>query len=197
LIRDVAELRRTGVASRRVAELDIPAAAWRAAMCHAGDRDGARVRTFLIPPTAVDADGRRNQPVCAVRTDPPPDLAVQQQGLLRWWRVDELNMPFDRWRAALHKVARRDNIRVQTFLVPPPAADHDDPPDQLVYVVWADPAAIRNTPDASSATPPPHPRPEPLPVTSLIAYRAARSSHAASFARHPSGHDGDEVEDVD
>ena len=38
MIRDVAELRRTGVASRRVAELDIPATAWRAAMCHAVTR---------------------------------------------------------------------------------------------------------------------------------------------------------------
>jgi hypothetical protein len=189
VIRDVAQLRRTGVASRRVAELDIPTAAWRAAMCHAGRRDGARVRTVLVPPTLVDANGRRNQLVVAVRTDPPPDLAVQQ-GLLRWWRVDELNMPFDRWRAALHRVARRDNVRVQTFLVPPSAADHDDPPDQLVYVVWADPAATRDTPDASSATAPPHPQPEPLPVTSLAAYRAAaRSSHAASIGRHPRGQD--------
>ena len=58
MIRDVTEFRRTGVASRRVTELDIPVAAWRAAMCHAGRRDCARVRTFLLPRT-VDADDPR------------------------------------------------------------------------------------------------------------------------------------------
>jgi hypothetical protein len=51
MIRDVTEFSRTGVASRRVTELDIPVAAWRAAMCHAGRRESVRVRAFLIPPT--------------------------------------------------------------------------------------------------------------------------------------------------
>src|SRR4051794_8673376 len=124
-------------------------------MCHAGRRDDARVRTFLLPPT-IDADDPRDQLVFAVRTDPPPDPAVQQQGLLRWWRIDELNMPFDRWRAALHRIARRGHVRVHTFRVPPTVPDRDDDPNQLVYALWVDPADPRQTPAAS---PPPAPRP--------------------------------------
>jgi hypothetical protein len=200
VIRDIVELRRTGVASRLVAELDIPASTWRSAMCHAGRRDGARVRTFLIPPAVVDAHSSRHQLVFAVRTNPPPDPVVQRHGLLRWWRVDELTMPFERWRAALHRVARRDHVRVHTFLVPPPSADRDGRPDQLVYVVWADTtdtADTREPPGAPSATALQHPRHDPLPVTSLTAYRAAHSSRAASIARHPSSYHGDEVESED
>jgi hypothetical protein len=202
MIRDVTEFRRTGVATRRVTELEIPVAAWRAAMCHAGRRDDARVRTFLLPPT-IDADDTQDQLVFAVRTDPPPDPAVQQQGLLRWWRVDELNMPFDRWRAALHRIARRDHVRVHTFRVPPTVPDRDDDPNQLVYAFWVDPADPRQTPAAS---PPPAPAAatpragrEPLPVTNLADYAASRSRRAASIARHPSGpdHQEDDVEDVD
>jgi hypothetical protein len=40
-------------------------------MCHAGRRDDARVRTFLLPRT-IDADDPRDQLVFAVRTDPHP-----------------------------------------------------------------------------------------------------------------------------
>jgi hypothetical protein len=200
MIRDVTEFRRTGVASRRVTELDIPVAAWRAAMCHAGRRDGARVRTFLLPRT-IDADDPRDQLVFAVRTDPPPDPAVQQQGLLRWWRVDELNMPFDRWRAALHRIARRDHVRVHTFRVPPTVPDRDDDPDQLVYAVWIDPADPRQTPAASPAPAAvvAGARREPLPVTNLVDYATSRSRRAASIARHPSGpsHQDNDVGDAD
>jgi hypothetical protein len=203
MIRDVTEFSRTGVASRRVAELDIPVAAWRAAMCHAGRRESVRVRTFLIPPT-IDADDPRDQLVFAVRTDPPPDPAVQQQGLLRWWRVDELNMPFDRWRAALHRIARRGHVRVHTFRVPPTVPDRDDDPDQLVYAVWIDPADPRQTSTASPASPPPAVTPRarrgPSPVTNLADYRAGNSRRAASIARHPSSlqdQQEDDVEDAD
>jgi hypothetical protein len=47
MIRDITEFRRTGVASRRVTELHIPDRDEEAprAMCHAGRRDDARVRT--------------------------------------------------------------------------------------------------------------------------------------------------------
>jgi hypothetical protein len=122
-------------------------------MCHAGRRDDARVRTFLLPRT-IDADDPRDQLVFAVRTDPPPDPAVQQHGLLRWWRIDELNMPFDRWRAALHRVARQEHIRVHTFRVPPTVPDRDDDrrhPDRNPGV----PAARRHadlTPDGGHRT---------------------------------------------
>ena len=189
MIRDVTEFRRTGVASRRVTELDIPVAAWRAAMCHAGRRDGARVRTFLLPRT-IHADDPRDQLVFAVRTDPPPDPAVQQQGLLRWWRIDELNLPFDRWRAALHRIARRDHIRVHTFRVPPTVPDRDDGPNQLVYAFWVDPADPRQTPAPVPAAPPaaatPRARRGPSPVTNLADYATNHSRRAASIARHPS-----------
>jgi hypothetical protein len=194
MIRDVTEFNRTGLASRRVAELDVPVAAWRAAMCHAGRRHGARVRTFLLPPT-IGAGSPGDQLVFAVRTDPPPDPAVQQQGLLRWWRIDELNMPFDRWRAALHKVARREHVRVHTFRVPPTVPAHDDGPDQLVYAFWVDPADPRQSP-AEPGGPQvgavPRSRSEPLPVTSLADFRAGQSGRATSIARHPSRHSDQE-----
>jgi hypothetical protein len=198
MIRDVAEFRRTGLASRRVAELDIPVGAWRAAMCHAGRRDGARVRTFLLPPT-INADDPPDQVVFAVRTDPPPDPAVQQHGLLRWWRVDELNMPFDRWRSALHRIARREHVRVHTFRVPPTVPDRNDEPNQLVYAFWVGPADPRQTPAlvpaASPAAVVPRRGRGPLPVTNLAAYATNHSRRAASIARHPS-HRSDQEDDA-
>ena len=191
------------MASRLVTELDVPAAAWRAAMCHAGRRDGVRVRTFLLPLNLADPDDPPGQLVFAVRTDPPPDPGVQNQGLLRWWRVDDLTMPVDRWRAALHRAARQKNVRVQTFLVPP-CADGVDDPDQLVYVVWADSTDPRRTTHAAPVDPAPHPRPTTRPVTDLASYRADRLGRARSITHHPSsfsdhgdGDHGDDVEDVD
>jgi hypothetical protein len=131
MIRDIAEFRRLGVASRRVDELTVPVAAWRAAMCRAARQDGTRVRTFVVPSVP---DGRWNQMVFAVRIDPPPSIVADQHGLLRRWRIDELGMPFRRWRAVMHKVARRQRARVHTFVVPP---GESDDPDQVVYVLWA------------------------------------------------------------
>jgi hypothetical protein len=198
VIRDVVKFRRAGVASRWVTELDIPVAAWRAAMCRAGRQDGARVRTFLLPRT-IDANDPRDQLVFAVRTDPPPDLAVEQQGLVRWWRIDELNMPYDRWRAALHRIARREHVRVHTFRAPATVPDRDDGADQLVYVFWIDPADPRQASAASPAAAAPRACEEPLPVTNLADYATDRSRRAASIARHPSGHSGheDDAGDVD
>jgi hypothetical protein len=80
MIRDIAEFRRLGVASRRVDELTVPVAAWRAAMSRAAREDGTRVRTFVVPSVA---DGRWNQMVFAVRIDPPPSIVADQHGLLR------------------------------------------------------------------------------------------------------------------
>ena len=106
MIRDVTEFRRTGVRPTRH-RTGPPGRGLAGPMWHAGRRDGARVRTFLLPRT-IDAEDPPDQLVFAVRTDPPPDPGVQNEGLLRWWRIDDLNMPFDRWRAALHRVARRE-----------------------------------------------------------------------------------------
>jgi hypothetical protein len=187
VIRDVAEFTRTGVVWRRVDDLGIPVGAWRAEMCNAGRRNGARVRTFLVPSAVPDADAAADQLVFAVRTDPPPDPAAQRQGLLRWWRVDELNMPFDRWRAALRRVGRRQGVPVHTFVVPPPSATHDDR-DQVVYAVWAEPADVHG-----SAVPPctgtAAPHTSPRPVTDLAEYAATRSRRAIAMARHPSRHE--------
>ena len=100
MIRDVIEFRRSGLACRRVAELDIPVQAWRAAMRHAGRREDARVHTFLVPPHLATPADRQEQVVYAVRTDPPPEIAVLPQGLL-WRRVDQLDMPVDTFRAVM------------------------------------------------------------------------------------------------
>jgi hypothetical protein len=204
MIHDVAEFRRTGVASRQVAALDVPVASWRAAMCHAGRRDGVRVRTFLIPLNQVDPvdpDDARDQLVFAIRTVPPPDPAAQILGLLHWWRIGDLTMPFDRWRTALHRAARQGNVRIKTFLVPPSSVDRVDDPDQLVYVVWADSADPRCTTHAAPAGPAPHPGPATRPVTDLADYRTGRLGRVKSMARHPSNFshpgDGDHSEDVE
>jgi hypothetical protein len=174
VIRDVAEFRRTGVATRLVTELALPVAAWRAAMCHAGHRDGVRVRTFLVPLDVVDPDVLPGHLVFAVRIHPPPDPAAQKLGLLHWWRVDDLTVPFDRWRAALHRLARQGHVRVRTFLVPS-SADGVDDSDQLVYVLWADSADPRCTTPVAPFGPAPQPRPPTRPVTDLAGYRADRS----------------------
>ena len=175
MIGDVAAFRRTGVAGRRIAELEIPVEAWRAAMCHAARCDGARVRTFVVPSTVTTPDDRHGRMVFAVRVDPPPDPYAETAGHVRWWRVDELGMPFRRWRTALHRIARRERARVHTFLVPPAGADRDGP-DQLVYLVWT---------DADAATPvavtPPPPVGAPRPVTDLARYAAVR--HASDSGR--------------
>ena len=184
MIRDVSEFRRTGVASRLVSELDVPVADWRAAMCHAGHRDGVRVRTFLVPHNRVDPEDRPGQLVFAVRTVPPPDPSAQRLGLLHWWRVGDLTIPFDRWRAELHRVARQGHVRVQTFLVPP-STDGVDDPDQLVFVVWADSADPRGTTHSSPVGPAAAASPTTRPVTDLAGYRADRLGRARSIASHP------------
>jgi hypothetical protein len=184
VIRDVSEFRRTGVASRLVSELDVPVAAWRAAMCHAGHHDGVRVRTFLVPLNRVDPEDRPGQLVFAVRTVPPPDPSAQRPGLLHWWRVGDLTIPFDRWRAELHRVARQGHVRVQTFLVPP-SADGVDDPDQMVFVVWADSADPRCTTQSSPVGPAAPTCTTTRPVTDLAGYRADRLGRARSIASHP------------
>jgi hypothetical protein len=178
MIRDIAEFRRLGVASRRVDELTVPVAAWRAAMCRAARQDGTRVRTFVVPSVP---DGRWNQMVFAVRIDPPPSIVADQHGLLRRWRMDEVGMPFRRWRAVMHKVARRQRARVHTFVVPP--GDSDDP-DQVVYVLWAGPTQAG--PAVGTAPTEGTPALTPLPVTDLAGYAAGRALRAAAIARHPS-----------
>jgi hypothetical protein len=189
MIRDIAEFRRLGVASRRVDELTVPVEAWRAAMTRAAREDGTRVRTFVVPSVP---DGRWNQMVFAVRIDPPPSIVADQHGLLRRWRIDELGMPFRRWRAVMHKVARRQRARVHTFVVPP--GDSDDP-DQVVYVLWAGPKpagqALDTTPTERT------PGPIPLPVTDLTGYAADRARRAAAIARHPSTVGDTDTDDVD
>jgi hypothetical protein len=155
-------------------------------MCHAGRHDGVRVRTFLIPLDPVDTDDLPGQLVFAVRTDPPPDPTVHNQGLISWWRVDDLTVPLARWRAALHRAARQKNVRVQTFLVPP-RIDHFDDRDQVVYVVWADATHPRCTPRSSPAGPAPQANAVTRPVTDLADYRADSLGRARSIATHPSG----------
>ena len=178
MIRDVIEFRRSGLACRRVAELDIPVQAWRAAMRHAGRRGDARVHTFLVPPHPATPADRPEQVVYAVRTNPPPEIAELPQGLLWWRRVDQLDMPVDTVRAVMHRVARREGVGAHTFLAPPACAGLADPPGQLVYAVWAQPG-----PDPFRMVNPP-PLPPPRPVASLAAY-AARRTNPSTPDHHP------------
>jgi hypothetical protein len=186
MIRDVIEFRGAGVVCRRVDTLDIPVGAWRAALRGAGRRDGTRIRTFLT------ADGRRDQWVVAVRTDPPPEASAR--GLLSWRRVDELDMPLRSWRATLHRMAHREGVRVHTFLVPSVGTEHADPGGQLVYVVWANPpcgAVPPSTPvpsmPVSCTSAPSRPGRALRPVTDLADYavRRAQRSTAGTSARGP------------
>jgi hypothetical protein len=169
VIQDVAEFRRTGVTGRRIGELNVPVREWRAAMCGVARRDGTRVRTFVLPFTAVGPDEDDGM-VFAVRVRPPPDRLAGQGRFVRWWHVEELGMPFLRWRAALHRTARRERARTRTFLLPAGGADQAD---QIVYLVWADADPI-----VPPLAPPPPSSHAPRPVTDLVRYAAARHPSA-------------------
>jgi hypothetical protein len=139
VIRDLVEFRQAGLASRRVAELNIPVKAWRAAMRHAGGCAGTTVHTFLLPLHLATAVDREDQLVYAIRTDPPPDVTAQQQGLLWWRRVDQLDTPVRTVRDALRRFARGEVLRLHTFLTPQGRTESGDSPGRLLYAVWAQP----------------------------------------------------------
>jgi hypothetical protein len=179
VIRDVVEFRRHGLACRRVAELNIPVDAWRAAMRHAGRHTDTPVHTFLLPPRPATAVDRQDRLVYAVRTDPPPDVAGLWQGLLWWRRVDELTMPLGTVRTAMHRFAHAEGVRLHTFLAPTARATTADPPSQLIYAVWA-----QHGPDPFSIIAPPRP-PPPRPVTHLAAYTARRCNPSAPDHHSP------------
>ena len=108
VIRDVSEFRRTGVASRLVSELDVPVE------CLAGrdvSRRAPRRRSAThLPRSAQPRRPGRSPRAAGVRRPHrphPPTLLTQKLGLLHWWRVADLGIPFDRWRAELHRVARQ------------------------------------------------------------------------------------------
>jgi hypothetical protein len=187
VIRDVLELRQVGVVCRRTDELEIPVGAWRAAMRRAGGREGARIRTFLVPSLVAEGDDPRDQLVYAVRTDPPPNAAAPRKGLL-WWRlVNELGMPFPTWRAAMRRLARRARVRVHIFLVSAAGAGPaNESPKQLVYAVWAD-APIE--PAIPVTVPTPRRRQGVQPVTDLAEYATRRSSRSRSATSRSSGGD--------
>lgn len=170
MIRDVVEFHRSGLACRRVADLKIPVAAWRAAMRHAGRRENTPVHTFLVPPHFATAVDREDQVVYAVRTDPPPDAGGLEQRQLLWWRpVDQLDMPVDNIRAELRRFARGEGVRLHTFLAPPGCPESGKAPGRFVYAVWARPG-----PDPFSIVAP-RPLPLPRPVTHLAAYTTRRA----------------------
>jgi hypothetical protein len=175
MIRDVADFLRTGVAGRPVADLAMPVDAWRATMGQVARRNGARVRTVIVPSTA-ESGSQVGRMVFAIRVDPPPDPVAGRGGNVRWWRLADLRMPFSRWRTALHRTARREHAWVHTFLVPPRSADDVDAPDQLVYLVWVDAEPV--VPASVVPGPPAHRSEEGRSVTDLGRYASAR--------RHPS-----------
>jgi hypothetical protein len=183
VIRDVVEFRRSGLACRRVAELNIPVQAWRAAMRHAARRADTPVHTFLVPPHLATAADREDQVVYAIRTDPPPDAPPDAAGMeqrLLWWRpVDRLDMPVNTVRAALLRFAHAEGARLHTFLAPPSPARSGDRPGQLLYAVWA-----HAGPDPFSIVARP-PRPPLRPVTDLAAYTARRAHPSAPDHHSP------------
>jgi hypothetical protein len=185
VIRDLLEFRRIGVVCRQVEQLTVPVATWRAAMRHAGRRDRARTHTFLVPPTLGDGEDQRDQRVYAVRIDPPPDPAVQRRGVVWWRAVDEFTVPVPSWRAAMRGIARHERVRIHTFLVPVTRTDPAQPPQQLVYAVWADAAP---EPDTPITVTPPRPHPQHRPVTVLADYVARRAHHTRPATPRSTGH---------
>jgi hypothetical protein len=169
VIRDVVEFRRCGLACRRVAEMNVPVAAWRAAIRQAARRADTPVHTFLVPRRADTAAERQDQLVYAVRTDPPPDVTGAWQGLLWCRRVDELTMPVGAARAAMHRFARAEAVLLHTFLAPTARGRKPASSGQLVYAVWAE-----HGPDPFRIIAPPPPPPL-RPVTHLAAYAARRT----------------------
>jgi hypothetical protein len=175
VILDVIEFRRYGLACRRVADLNIPVSAWRAAMRKTGRRVDAPVHTFLVPPRPATAVEGQDQLVYAVRTSPPPEVTGLSEGLLWWRRVDELAVPLSTARAAIRRFALAEGVRLHTFLAATTDAEVADPRGRRIYAVWA-----RHGPDPFSIIapppPPPPPAPPPRPVTDLAAYAARRTN---------------------
>ena len=156
MILDVIEFRRYGLACRRVADLNIPVSAWRAAMRQAGRRLDAPVHTFLVPPRPATAVDRQDQLVYAVRTSPPPEVTGLSEGLLWWRRVDELAIPLSTARAAVRRFALAEGVRLHTFLAATADAEVADRRGRRIYAVWArhgpDPFSIIAPPPAPTAT---------------------------------------------
>jgi hypothetical protein len=164
VIRDIQALRETGQVWRYVAELDIPPAAWRAAIREIARLEGIRIRTFLIP--SIDSDPSidnapvRSEPagdgpdgpddvsaqmVCAVRTNVAPDAPEGRTDPLWWRRVDDLPVTVGTWRGMLRRTARRERIAIRTFLIPPTCDEADDLTGQVVYAVWINPPRFTPT----------------------------------------------------
>ncbi len=78
-------------------------------MGHAARHADTPVHTFLVPPHLATTVDPEDQIVYAVRTDPPPESAGLEQRLLCWRPVDELDMPVNTVRAALHRFALASN----------------------------------------------------------------------------------------
>jgi hypothetical protein len=173
VIRDVVEFGRSGLARRRIADLNIPVEAWRAAIRQAGRRADTPVHTFLVPPQPITAVDREDQVVYAVRTDPPPDAAGMEHRLLRWRPVDELDVPVTTVCGALHRFAHAEEAPLHTFLAPQYCGTSGDRPGRLLYAVWANPG-----PDPFDVVAPP-PQPAPCPVTDLASYTARRADPSA------------------
>lgn len=103
-------------------------------------------------------------------------------------RVDELDVDVDTWRAGMRAAARREGIRIRTFVVEP-AGQRDDgessPGSDLVFAVRTDlpppdPAELAAIVDSLPAPPGYGPGPVASPlasVTSLTDEQARRSRH--------------------
>jgi hypothetical protein len=137
---------------RSIAELDIPPAAWRAAIREIARLEGIRIRTFLTP--SLDNAPVRGEPagdgpddvfgamVCAVRTDVAPGAPEGRTDPLWWRRVDDLPVTVGTWRSMVRRTARRERIAIRTFLIPRSCDEADYLTGQVVYAVWITPPPV-------------------------------------------------------
>lgn len=156
VLRDMTQFHRAGQVCRRVEQLDVPVEAWRAEMRRSARLNGSRIHTVVLGSTGPERSCQ-DQSVYAVRLDRTAEAREPRGKALCWRRVDELAVPVETWRAVLRRAARREGIRIRTFLVPP--AEEADLTDQLVYAVWVGPS-LPSTPPSSRTSPrrtsPPH-----------------------------------------
>ena len=166
MIRDVLGLRRSGLATRRVAELHIPVGGVAGRDAPRRPPCGHSGAHLLVPPHLATTVDPEDQIVYAVRADPPPRVPGWSNDCCGGGDlVDKLDMPVNTVRAALHRFAHAEGARLHTL--PRPAQ-----PRGLERSTRPTPSTRSGpTPAPTHTTPrPPHPpvagRRPPLPAVS-------------------------------
>jgi hypothetical protein len=133
VIRDVYELRRSGLVWRWVDDLEVAVPDWRAGMRAAARTERIPIRTFVARHPVTIAGTDTAEAVYALRTDGVPQDPAPTAGFLTWSRVDELGVPVERWRALVRRAGRNQGIRIHTFLITPTGSRAGVQP--LIYTV--------------------------------------------------------------